>query len=75
MIFILKLYNNVQTDAKIERVTKSPKLAAIGVAILSGFIFSFCDKIITPIITAASKKLATDAVAILPLVKTSAEYI
>ncbi len=42
-------------------------------AILSGFILNFWDKIITTIITAANKKLATDAVAILLLVKTSAE--
>ena len=61
------------TVAKIDRVTKSPSDAAIGVAILSGFILIFWDKIITAIITAANIKLATDAVAILALVKTSAE--
>ena len=43
-------------------VTKSPKLAAIGVATLSGLIPHFLDPTITPIIIPPRTALANEAV-------------
>jgi hypothetical protein len=48
------------------KVTKSPKEAAIGVAILSGFIFIFFDTSMTAIIKPPNIMLANEAVDILP---------
>lgn len=51
-------------------VTKSPRLAAIGVATLSGLILKFLDKMIINIIRPARTKLANDAVDIQPAIRT-----
>ena len=47
------------------KVTKSPKLAAMGVATLSGLMSSLLEAIITPIITTPRLKLAIEAVKML----------
>ena len=49
-------------DAKRANVTKSPRLAAIGVAMLSGFRLHFLDKTTTITISEPKIKLATVAV-------------
>lgn len=64
------MYKNVHKRAKIDRVTKSPKLAAIGVAILSGLMFIRLDTRMTNIIRPARMRLANDAVEILPAMST-----
>jgi len=48
--------------AKINKVTKSPRLAAMGVAMLSGFTFSSFETIIMSITMVPSTRLATEAV-------------
>jgi hypothetical protein len=53
------------------KVTKSPKEAAIGVAILSGFMFIFFDTSITAIIKPPNIMLANEAVDILPVTITN----
>ena len=45
------LYSPVEMPASRDRVIRSPKLAAIGVATLSGLMPTFLDAIITPIMT------------------------
>ena len=41
------LYRNIATTDNNDNVVKSPRLAAIGVAMLSGFTLHFLDRIIT----------------------------
>lgn len=52
------------------RVTRSPRLAAIGVAILSGLMLTRLDKIIMNIIRPARIRLANEAVDIQPAINT-----
>ncbi len=69
---LLILYKTVPIPARMSNVTKSPRLAANGVAILSGLILNFVDNKITHIMTAAKSKVAIDAVQILPDTRMSA---
>lgn len=45
------LYSPVEMPASRDRVIRSPRLAAIGVATLSGLMPTFLDAMITPIMT------------------------
>ncbi len=71
MIFLLILYKIVHNADKINRVTRSPRLAAIGVAILSGLMLKRFEIIITNIIKPAKMRLANEAVETLPAIRTS----
>ena len=55
----------LELSAKMAKVTKSPKLAAMGVATLSGSMFKCLEAIMTPIIITPRQKLAIDAVKML----------
>ena len=56
-------FKNIEPkNARIVNVVRSPKEAAIGVATLSGFIWSFFDKIITKIIIPLRTNEANEAV-------------
>lgn len=60
------------TTANNERVTKSPRAAAIGVATLSGLTLYLLETAITPTITIPRMKEAAEAVTILLAASTRA---